>query len=446
VLIIGRVLGAQPSTPPAPGLRDAFAHLKNIPLAGSRPVSLTIGGHARWREEFFRGFNTLPLDDDHAQTRVLLATEIMAGRRSAAWGRAFAEFRDAQSYGRTLPGGVRSNDADRVDFQTAYVDVGYRASLLRVGRQEIGLARERLFGAPDWANTRRSSQGARLQLVHRAFAFEAVDARPIIVRLRLPNLADSTQRFRTLSFGSAPGAKPLARALPGMWQAYWYEQRVRPITSSNDHAYRLTSGGRVQWQWGSAATSRVSRSLEFEGARQSGTVGTRAISAAFWVAEAQWQWKRVRGAPTLALGIEEGSGEQPGTAGTLERFSVLYPAAHQHGGYADVIGRPNVRELHAISQWAPHSSVDLRGAWYHFDRLRLDDGVYTKQNTVFRAAGGSQARHVAEEVDITGTWRATSHWRVIFGGAVVLPGGFLRETLPASEMERWGFLGTAFYF
>jgi hypothetical protein len=443
VFVAGPPLTAQGTPAAAKVWSD---QLKNVALAKRWPVTLSLGGQARWREEFFRGFNTLPLNDDHSQTRLLLVTDLLAGKRTGAWARGFAEYRDAQSYGRTLPGGVRSNDADRADFQTAYVDVGFKASQLRLGRQEIGLARERLFGAPDWSNTRRSSQGARLLLTHGRFAVEAVDARPIVVRLRLPNLADTTQRFRTLSVGSSAGAKPLARGLPALWQAYWYEQRVQPANAPGSRAYRLTSGGRVQWQWGTATSSAVSRSLEFEGARQFGTVGTRAISAGFWVAETQWQWKRTHGAPSLAIGVEEASAERRSTPGTLEVFSVLYPAAHQHGGYADVIGRPNVRELHAISQWAPTGTVDLRGAWYHFDRIRLDDGVYTKQNTVFRAAGTSRARHVAEEVDITGTWRATRHLRVIFGGALVLPGGFLKETLATTETERWGFVGTTFQF
>lgn len=434
------------AAPKVAGPKDWSDRLKNIPLNKRVPLTLSLGGQARWREEFFRGFNTLPLDDDHSQTRLLLVTDLQAGVRSGAWAHLFAEYRDAQSYGRTLPGGVRSNDADRADFQTAYIDVGYGASQLRVGRQEIGLARERLFGAPDWSNTRRSSQGARLQITHGRFAFEAVDARPIIVRLALPNLADSTQHFRTLSVGSSAGAKPLARGLPALWQGYWYEQKIRPITTPAARAYRVTSGGRVQWQWGTAKTSTISRSLEFEGARQFGTVGTRGISAGFWVVETQWQWKRAHGAPTLAIGVEEASSERPQSTGTLEVFTVLYPAAHQHGGYADVIGRPNVRELHAISQWQPRTQLDLRGAWYHFDRLRLDDGVYTKQNTVFRAAGTSRARHVAEEVDITGTWRATRHLRVVFGGAVVLPGAFLKQTLATTETERWGFVGTTYVF
>lgn len=437
-------LGAQTAATPTP--HDLFDGIKNVPLLGAHPVTLSIGGQARWREEFFRGFNTLPLNDDHSQTRLLLSGDLQVGKRAGAYGRLFFEARDAQSYGRTLPGGVRSNDADRADFQTAYVDLGYGRSQLRVGRQEIGLARERMFGAPDWSNTRRSSTGSRLQLVHKSFALEAVDARPMIVRLRKPNVADSTQRFRTLSIGSSAGARPLARGLPALWQSYWYEQSIRPASGLTNRAYRLTSGGRVQWQWRTDKTHAVSHSLEFEGARQFGTVGTREIRAGFWVAEAQWQFKRVLGAPTLALGVEEASSERPGTSNTLEVFSVMYPAAHQHGGYADVIGRPNVRELHAISQWNPHRTLDLRGAVYWFDRLRLDDGVYTKQNTLFRAAGTSTARHVAEEIDVTGIWRATTHLRVIFGGALVLPGAFLRETLADTQTERWGFVGTTFVF
>ena len=409
------------------------------------PFTLVLGGQARWREEFFRGFNTLPINDDHGQSRLLLISDLTVGRKSRGYGRLFVEARDAQSYGRTLPGGVRPVDADRADFQTAFVDLGRGASLLRVGRQEIALGRERLFGAPDWANTRRSSQGVRLLLVRGPLAVEAVDARPIVVRLRLPNLADSTQRFRTLSLGSAAGAKPFLTGAPTTWQLYWYEQRVRPPTAPAQHAYRLTTGGRAVWQW--AGPRAFARSVEVEAARQLGSIGTRRIDAGFWVVEAQGQWKRTRGSPSLALGLEGASGEQAATRDRAEVFTMLYPAAHQHGGYADVFGRANLRELHLIAQWAPVRSVDLRAAAYRFDRQRLDDGVYAKQGaTVFRPAGTTAARHVADELDVTGTWRLLPHLRVIFGGALVHPGTFLRETLPESRMERWGFLGTTATF
>lgn len=440
-----------PAPSPAKSTKRWGDALKNIPLAPRWPLTLSLGGQARWREESFRAFNVGALNDDHTQSRVALNADLVIGRRTGAFGRVLLEGRDAQSYGRNLPGGARPTDADRFDVQNLYVDVGYASSFLRVGRQEIALNRERLFGVPDWANTRRGSQGARLQLTHGRFALEAVDARPMLVRQSAPNRADSTARFRTLSFGSAAGAKPIFAGLPATWQAYWYEQTLRSGSAIGTGATtsltrRLTMGSRLLWQRGTAKSAPRSASLEFEGALQRGHAGDRELSGWFWITEAQVQWKQQHGAPSLALGVEEASGERRATANRQEAFAVLYPAAHAHGGYADVIGRSNVREIHAIATWDPVAPVRLRGALYRFDRLRTDDGIYTKQNTIFRAATGSLARHAADEIDLTGTWKASLHWQVIAGGAVVLPGRFLKDTPGSARTERWGFVGTTFTF
>lgn len=434
---------AQSGARPAAAPRSLLTRLKALPLAGHKPVSLSLGAQARWREELYRNFNTLPINDDNSQSRLLLSADLLAGRRSSWYGRSLLEWRDNQSYGRTLPGGARTQDADRHDVQALFVEAGHGASFLRVGRQEIALGRERLIGVPDWSNTRRGSQGARLQLVRGRLALEAVDAHPMLVRQSAPNRADSTQRFRTLSLGSAAGAKAFARGLPAIWQLYGYEQRLTPVSGAQTH--RWTTGGRLQWQRGSTKSAAV-QTLEFEGAWQSGRTGDRSLAAHFWVIEAQQQWRRVMGAPSLALGIEEASGENPASSNRLEGFAVLYPAAHAHGGYADVIGRTNVRELHAISSWDPVAALNLRAALYRFDRLRLTDGVYSKQNTLFRAAGNSQDRHVADELDLTGTWKMGRYWRMVFGGGVVTPGAFLRATTPIARMERWGFVGTTLIY
>ncbi len=418
--------------------------IKAIPLRSS--VTLTVGGQLRWREEFFREFNMTGASDDHAQSRLLLNADLHVGARARWHGRLFLEGRDAKSYGRTLPGGARPTDEDRHDVQNLFADVAHGPSFVRYGRQEIVLNRERLFGVPDWANTRRGSQGTRAHLEHGRLALEAIDARPVAVRQHRANRADSTQRFRLLSLGSAAGAARLAPGWPQVWQGYWVLQTVQAPTSDTR---RTTSGGRLMWQWGAPKSTRR-YGLELEGAVQRGeqrsAIVTRDLQAWFRVAEASVQWPQRRGAPSLALGVEDASGDNPATSQTAEVFSALYPAAHAHGGYADVIGRANVREWHAIGTWDPVPSVALRWAWYRFDRLRLDDGIYNKQNAVFRGAAGSAERHAADEVDLTGTWRASRHWRVIAGAALVLPGPFLTETPGGANTERWGFVGTAFTF
>ncbi|WP_309672112.1 alginate export family protein [Gemmatimonas sp.] len=443
LLLAVTTLRAQ-STPTAAA---AAAHtwsdrLKAIPLYEGWPLTLTLSGQARWREEFMRGYNVGTLHDDYGFTRLMVGADVHAGQPKGLHGRVLAELRDAQALSRTLPGGTRTTDGDRHDIQNLYADIGYGRSFVRYGRQEVSLNRERLVGVPDWANTRRGSEGTRAQLVRGRLVLEGADIRPMIVRLDRGNRPDSTARLRTLSLGSATGASRFARGVPTQWNGYWYEQTVR---TSSSFTRRLTTGARTLWQFGTPAASRLATTMELEGAVQRGRAGTRALQAWFWVAEAQLQWRRVRGTPSLALGLEEASGDRPATRG-YEAFAVLYPAAHQHGGFADVIGRPNVTEVHAISSWDPLPSLSLRGAWYRFDRRRLDDGVYNKQNALFRAASGSTARHVADEVDLTAAWKATTHLRVLVGGATVLPGAFLSSTPGGAHVEHWGYLGTTFAF
>lgn len=441
LVIAPAVAGAQTTTPAA-ARPDWSRALKNITLREGVPVTLSVSGQARWREEFFRSFNVGTQDDDYGLTRLMLGVDVQAGRAAGWHGRGVAEVRDAQALGRALPGGTRPTDGDRHDLQNLYADVGYGASFVRYGRQELSLGRERLVGVPDWANTRRGSEGTRTQLVRGRFMLEGADIRPMIVRLARGNRPDSTQRLRALSIGSAAGAPALARGLPALWQLYRYEQTVR-TTAARTH--RSTTGARALWQL-SPPKARRAASLELEGAVQGGRTGARTLDAWFWIAEGQWQWRRVRGVPTLSLGVEAASGDRPATATRQESFAVLYPAAHQHGGFADVIGRPNVRELHLIGGWDPVAALTLRGAWYRFDRRTLDDGVYTKQNTVFRAASGSTARHAADELDLTAAWKATAHLRVLVGGATVLPGAFLRTTPGGAHVEHWGYVGTTYAF
>ncbi len=414
--------------------------LKAIPLASH--LTLTIGGQARWREEFAHSYNLTGVSDNYGQSRLLLNADLHAGNARRLHARAYLELRDAQSYDRDLPGGTRPTDADRADVQNAFADLAWNRSYVRIGRQEIVSNRERLIGVPDWANTRRQLQGVRTMFVRGAFAVEAMSVRPVQVRLAAANRADTSARFRVLSVGSAPGAKKAALLLPSAWQAYWYEQKI----SASMPTRRLTSGGRLAWTFAGAETSRRSYGFETEAAVQRGNTGARAIRAWYLTTELQAQLRHVHGAPTFALGLEAASGDRSSSDNTLGAFNTLYAAAHAHGGFADVFGRANARQVQIISTWDPIRRVNLRGSWHHYDRLRLDDGAYSKQNTIMRAASGSRARHVGDEFNLTGNLNVNRHLRMIAGHAWVLPGAFMMQTADGALQERWSFIGTAFTF
>ncbi len=414
--------------------------IKAIPLAPQ--LRLTVNGQMRWREEFAQSYSFSGVSDNYGQSRVLIGADLQAGRTARFHARLYAEFRDAQSYDRDLPGGTRANDADRSDMQNLFVDIAYARSFVRVGRQEVVTNRERLIGVPDWSNTRREFDGVRVMVVRGGLAFDALDARPLQVKLATHDIGDPTTRFRVLSVGSAPAAKAAWHGLPATWQGYWYEQVVSTATPTR----RLTSGARAAWTFGS--TTKVGRSygIESEAAVQRGATGGRALRAWFRTIEAQTQWRGLRGTPTVVIGFEEASGDRDASDLRLESFNSLYAAAHSHGGYADVFGRANAREAHLISTWDPARRVSLRGAWHRYDRLRLEDGVYTKQNVLLRAPSGSRARHAGDEADLTAVVNATRHLRFVVGHAWLLPGAFMRDTPGGAHYGRWGFVGTTFTF
>jgi hypothetical protein len=78
--------------------------------------------------------------------------------------RVYAEFIFADSYGQSLP--PLAIDANRADFLNLFVDLnilGINGSpvVARIGRQELLFGSQRLISPLDWANTRRTFEGAR---------------------------------------------------------------------------------------------------------------------------------------------------------------------------------------------------------------------------------------------------------------------------------------------
>ncbi|MBI3568557.1 MAG: alginate export family protein [Gemmatimonadetes bacterium] len=424
------------------GWNDA---LKHIPLAPHDLAWVTFGGQLRWREESVRDFQFFAaptMQNDFGVSRTLLSGDLHVGTATGPYLRGFAEMRDAQGYDRRLPGGVRSNEEDRHDWQNSFVEGGWGATGIRLGRQDVILGRERLVGISDWTNSRRSFDGLRVQSVLGPLAFDVLDAHVMAVRMDLPNRPDSTTRFRYIAVGAAQTATARRSFVPATWQLYVLQ--LDAVLGPRHE--RTTYGSTAQWKAPVFGASGAQASFEYEAAEQRGWQGDKVINAWFFATEAQVVFRRAPGAPTLIAGYDKASGDKDPNDTQAGTFTALYASAHSHGGIADVFGRGNLAELRGGVTADAASWLDLGLVTRSFSRVELADGVYNKQNTLFRAASGNTARDVGVETDFTATVKLGRNLRLLGGIAEVDPGRFMKQTPGGGGVQRFSFAGTTITF
>lgn len=436
---------------PAPSGSALWRQLKYVPLAANDRAWITFGGSMRLRGIETHGFQFSGADamrDDYSEWRVLASADAWVGRTAGWHARAFAEWRDAQGFGRTLPGGVRVAEADRSDWQDRFAELGHGRNGVRVGRQDIALGRERLVGIADWTNSRRSFEGARVIAGRGQYQLDGYDGRVVQVRTNAPDRADATShlRYGMLSYAARPApalAKPSSSAGRTRWRVGGWQAYLIDAESQSGATRRVTTGGRSWWE---RRAERTEWTAEVEAAVQRGRLGTRDLRAWFAVGEGSVTWRSRRWSPSLNAGIDIASGSNAADSATRAgTFAPPYATAHGTNGIADVFGRGNLLERRIGLGARPSPRVQLTLTARHFSRVRTDDGVYSKQNTLLRGATGSDARWIADEVDLTAQWAPRPQLRLLGGGAWVGAGDFIRETGSASPV-RWAFASVSVLF
>lgn len=378
-------------------------------LTGDSTSWFVVSGQARLRGESWSNFNAgqppaADLDDAFGLARVMVRAE---GEFRGVL-RGMLELKSSHASRRTLPGGVRPADHDELDLQQYWAEVrtGAASSTVsaRYGRFEMALGRERLVGTSDWTNTRRTFKGAQVGVAGPRLVLLAFWTRPVGVRRRTPNIADSTRAL----YGAVV-------TLPGgafTRQAYWLRNEALSGVFNGTSGYerRHTVGARVVRAPGAG---RVDADLE--AAWQTGTVAGQDAGA--WMVAAH-AGRTFAGPRALRIngGLDAASGDDtPG--GAVGTFNQLYPTGHAHLGYADLHGRQNVLALTAGASLRGPSRLTIQLDAWSFRRLTVNDALYAADGSVLRPAGGEQA--AGEELDLT-LRRAT------FRGRLMLQAGLSR--------------------
>ena len=380
---------------------------------------VTINGQVRVRSEIdHRGV----LADDGVLVH-LLRSRLRATARPLAGITAVVEIQDARYWGQSDPTsgrGTSDADAEQLDMHQAWAaidSVGGVPLSLRVGRQEMSFANERLIGVSNWSNTGRAFDAARATLhVDRA----SVDL--FAARLTAPNPGPIASKNLYGVWSTWKPSSGLAVDLFGL-----RDDNTTHVRRGEDtgHAVleRYTAG---TWLRASAGTVEV----ELEGALQAGRAATtdssarRAIGA--FMASATLAAIVDSATRTRVFGLVTAlSGDGSSGDDRTENFNTLFGTNHRVYGQMDIVPESIGGTAGLVDVAVGASVAPVKGM-----RLLLEAHRLAPQ----RGAGTFGA-----ELDLIGSWRANQALEVSGGGGVFLPGPLLESRFGIDPVY-WAYL------
>jgi hypothetical protein len=391
-----------------------------------QPERVAISGQVRLRSE---------LDDRHvtADESVLLhllRSRLRATAHPASWLTVLAEIQDSRflGSGQASQGrGTTDVTADGLDMHQAYGEIDHPFDMplsLRVGRQEISVANERLVGVSNWSNTARAFDGARLMYKGDSLNVDAFAARL-----------------------SAPVAGPTAsQNLYGLW-GNW-----RPVAGLTADIYGLIDNNTAIVRRGEDSGAAMLQRYTFgaylhggsgiiEGELEGfGQLGNNAPSDSV-------QRQTVRAfmaSATLSATILPDSKTKLYLLGTVlsgdgaakdtinETFSTVFGTNHKPYGPIDIV--PDLSGSFGLVDLSVGiSSVPTKGL-----RLLLEGHTFMPQ----RGGGGEK---FGNEFDLTATWRGAAPFE-LSAGASAFNVGKLLETRLGTGTRSWAYLSGTWDF
>ena len=334
--------------------------------------------------------------------------------------RFYGEMLDADSAfeKNALPRAIEEN---RSDMQNMFVefrgfDMGPGTLGARIGRQELLFGAQRLVSPLDWANTRRTFEGARLMWKGENWDVDGIWVRPMRRTAANRTKLDPPNLNRQL-YGVYATYKGLCRDnLETYWLAIDYEDF--PAGSTGIRYDTIGSrywGGRGDWLY------------EFEGGVQFGKNGDATDhSAGFFTAGLGRKFPCRRFKPTVWLWYDWASGDDTVNNG----FHHYEPLAHKFQGFMDLYGRRNIHDFNA-QLFADLTDKTRLLVWYHYLMLANGNDVpYNITMTPFAGlpAGSSGSRDLGHEIDITITQTLTPRSGVLLGYSHFFAGNYYELT------------------
>jgi hypothetical protein len=394
------------AAPEALPSRDFFDPIKHVRLGDD--VWASFGGHVRARFESWDGYDfgvVSEPDESLLLGRVFAHVDLHVGDSF----RLFVEGKAAGSTDQHVFDDTRPLDVDWLDLQNGFLELAGDSLRFRLGRQELSFGRQRLVSPLDWANARRTFDGATLEWTRGDWHATGFATRPVRVR---PDDGNDYRPGVAAFYGVHATHRATAETARLDLYVYGLERE-----DADDRFF--TVGGRVADAIGDTP---FDYDLEL-----AGQLGSDAFRAAMLASQLGWWLAEHALSPRFFVGFDWASGGSDGV------FDQLFPLGHAYFGAIDAIGRENLLAASAGVSFRPLAAV---GAELVFHQFWLDDpgsGLFAADGRQTRT-GGSRHR-VGAELDLVGKWQIDPHTALFAGYGHFFPGPYVDETGPDSATD-----------
>lgn len=413
-------LGGEPGT----YKEDLWDPLKWIDLGDE--WYLTLGGQIRLRfeSEQNKAFGSVePTQDAFLLDRTFVHGDL----KHDDWLRFFLQGKFAHVDDRDRAGGLALME-DHADIHQGFVDITTlimeNRVTFRLGRQELQYGVQRLISPLDWANTRRTFDGAKVFTETERWRLDAFAVRPVLGDRKNLDDEDENVDFYGL-YSTYKGSESLA--------ADFYCLVLKNnniLANSNGTMGRrtlYTPGTRL---WGSSGDWDYEAELAaqfgtFAGDRVRAWMGT--AGGGYTFSDSSWQ-------PRFGLLYDYASGDPDPTDGTHETFNQHFPLGHAWLGYLDLVGRSNIHAIKAQLMVKPTKKITAWADFHTFYADQDEDALYSAGGAATRRSlAGTGSQKIGHELDLTAKVVLDVHTSVLLGHAYMWAGEFIDATGPSDD-------------
>lgn len=342
--------------------------------------------------------------------------------------RVFAEVIDARARGLELP--ALPIDRNETDLLNLFMDVKLGEAMdgsayLRLGRQELLYGSQRLISTLDWANTRRTFQGAKAFWHTPTFDVDAFWVRPLVTDPTSFDESDTDRHFGGIwaTYKGMPNHTIDAYLLSLQDDRAVTPAQIRQGNTVNGDSRVHTLGGRfvgseAQWMY------------ELEGMYQFGQRSSQDVSA--WAVSSGVGYHfPVAMNPQFWVHYDYASGDGNPNDGNSKTFNQLFPFGHYYMGFIDRVGRQNIHDLNMQFTLHPQNWLTVISQYHRFYLANKEDFLYNAAGAAtLRDPTGRSGSHVGDELDIRVNVHIARDQDFLFGYSKLNPGAFLDSQRP----------------